>query len=170
MLPDPLHPAIVHFPIVLMFLLPISAAGAFWAIRRGVRHTRAWAIPLGVAAALTFSSWVAVETGEQQEDRVENVVSEAVIERHAESAEAFLALTAVTLVLMAGGLMGNRAGSAIRITATLAAVGLIVAGARVGHSGGELVYTHGAAAAYATAGTGPGGDAVRPQQRNDDER
>lgn len=170
MLPNPLHPAIVHFPIVLMFLLPISAAGALWAIRRGARHTRAWAIPIAVAAALTLSSWAAVETGEQQEDRVENVVADAVVERHAESAEAFLAFTAVTLVLMAGGLVGNRVGTAIRATATLAAVGLIIAGARVGHSGGELVYTHGAAAAYATTGSGPGSDATRVRSRNDDER
>ena len=171
MLPNPLHPAIVHFPIVLMFLLPISAAGALWAIRRGARHTRAWAIPVAVAAALTLSSWAAVETGEQQEDRVEKVVADSVVEQHAESAEAFLAFTAATLVLMAAGLMRNRAGSAIRVTATVAALGLIVAGARVGHSGGELVYTHGAAAAFATSGSAAGGNAMRaPSRKENDER
>ena len=34
MLPNPLHPAVVHFPIVLMFLLPISAGVALWALFR----------------------------------------------------------------------------------------------------------------------------------------
>src|SRR5512134_3400045 len=53
MLPDPLHPAVVHFPIVLMILLPLAAAGALWAIRRGVGPAKAWTIPLAAAAALT---------------------------------------------------------------------------------------------------------------------
>lgn len=35
MLPNPLHPSIVHFPVVLAFLLPLFAAGALWAIRLG---------------------------------------------------------------------------------------------------------------------------------------
>ena len=34
MLPDPLHPAVVHFPIVLTFLLPLAALGALWRARR----------------------------------------------------------------------------------------------------------------------------------------
>src|SRR5512146_2865702 len=67
MLPNPLHPAIVHFPIVLAFLLPIFSFGALWAIRRGARFRRAWGIPLALSAALALSSWVAVETGEGQE-------------------------------------------------------------------------------------------------------
>ena len=50
MLPDPLHPAVVHFPIVLMVLLPFVAASALWAIRRGARPVRAWAVPVGAAA------------------------------------------------------------------------------------------------------------------------
>ena len=37
MLPDPLHPAVIHFPIVLMVLLPLVAAWALWTIRRGAR-------------------------------------------------------------------------------------------------------------------------------------
>jgi uncharacterized membrane protein len=50
MLPDPLHPAVVHFPIVLMILLPLAAAGGLWAISRGVGTAKAWAIPLAAAA------------------------------------------------------------------------------------------------------------------------
>ena len=59
MLPNPLHPAIVHFPVVLAFLLPIFALGALWAIRRGARPRRAWAIPLAASLALAASAWVA---------------------------------------------------------------------------------------------------------------
>ena len=65
MLPNPLHPAVVHFPLVLAFLLPIFAIGAIWAIGRGARPRRAWSIPLAVALSLAASAWAAVETGEE---------------------------------------------------------------------------------------------------------
>src|SRR5512134_1820528 len=86
MLPSPLHPAVVHFPIVLVFLLPVAALAALWAIHRGSRPLRAWLVPTGVAAALALSSWVAVETGEQQEDKAEAAVSESLIHSHEEAA------------------------------------------------------------------------------------
>ena len=42
MLPDPLHPAVVHFPIVLMFLLPLAALAALWYGRRHPEGRAAW--------------------------------------------------------------------------------------------------------------------------------
>ncbi len=93
MLPNPLHPALVHFPIVLVMLLPIAAAVALWTIHRGTRPTRAWLVPLAFAAALSASAWLAVETGEQQEEKVEDVVGEAAMDTHAEGAERFLFLS-----------------------------------------------------------------------------
>ena len=56
MLPNPLHPAVVHFPIVFMFLLPISAGVALWAIRRGANPLKAWAVPVAFAARAVPSS------------------------------------------------------------------------------------------------------------------
>ena len=60
----PLHPLVVHFPIVLAVLLPISAAVALWAIRKGTTPRRAWAVPVIMAVALALSALVAVKTGE----------------------------------------------------------------------------------------------------------
>ncbi len=148
MLPNPLHPALVHFPIVLMVLLPIAAMVALWAIRRGAQPTKAWLVPTALAVALTASAWVAVETGEGQEELVEKVVSEQAIDAHAEAAERFLLLSAAMAGLVAIGLLRNQAGSAARVVTVVAAAGLMVAGYQVGHSGGELVYRHGAASAY----------------------
>ncbi|HEY9480081.1 MAG TPA: hypothetical protein VIP79_08315, partial [Gemmatimonadaceae bacterium] len=93
MLPDPLHPAIVHFPIVLAFLLPIFSLGALWAIRRGARFRRAWLVPVALAAALALSSWVAVQTGDSQEDRIENIVPNQSLDAHEDAAELFLTLS-----------------------------------------------------------------------------
>lgn len=149
MLPDPLHPAVVHFPVVLMILLPLAALAALWMIRRGVAPARAWAVPVIAAAALSLSAWVALKTGGNEEERVEDVVPEQALETHEEAGERFLVLSGVLLVVMAAGLVPGRLGQASRAVATVGAFALIAAGVSVGHSGGQLVYRHGAGSAYA---------------------
>ncbi len=151
MLPDPLHPAIVHFPVVLAFLLPVFSAGALWMIRRGARPRRAWAIPVAIAVALTLSSWAAVETGGAQDERVERVVAEQPLSAHEEMAETFLAGSVGLALIAAAGLIGGTAGRAARGTALIGSLALVVGAAYVGHSGGQLVYRYGAASAYASS-------------------
>lgn len=168
MLPDPLHPAVVHFPIVLIVLLPFVAAGALWAIRGGARPARAWAVPVAAAAALTLSSWVAVETGEGEEEKVEPVVAEASLDRHEEDAERFLLLSGVLLVITAAGLLRGVPGRAARLGATAGALGLMALGAQVGHSGGNLVYRDGAASAYTLGAAGGSMAADREGGKVDD--
>ena len=34
-IPNPLHPAIVHLPMAIVVLLPLTVIGAIWVIRRG---------------------------------------------------------------------------------------------------------------------------------------
>jgi uncharacterized membrane protein len=155
MLPNPLHPAIVHFPVVLAIILPLFAVGAVWAIRRGARPRRAWAIPVAMAAALSLSAWAAVETGEEQDERVERVVAEAPLSAHEEMAETFLAGSTALLLLAAAGLAPGIAGRAARAVTVAGSLVLVVGAALVGHSGGQLVYRYGAAQAYA-----PGADSA----------
>jgi uncharacterized membrane protein len=174
MLPDPLHPAIVHFPIVLTFLLPLAALAALWRIRRGAPARRAWGLAAVTAAALSASAWLAVETGEADEERVERIVADAPLENHEEAAERFLLFTAGVLLVAGGGLLPGRLGSAARLAATAGSLGLVAAGALVGHSGGELVYRHGAAAAHAPGTPAAGRTAVaveraEPERREDRE-
>jgi uncharacterized membrane protein len=148
MLPDPLHPAVVHFPIVLSFLLPLVAFAAIWRIRRGVAMRRAWAVATFVAAALTLSAWASVRTGETDEERIEDVVPGSPLDAHEEAAERFLVLSVIVLAVTGAGLLGGPAGGIARLASAMGATGLVAAGVLVGHSGGELVYRHGAAAAY----------------------
>lgn len=160
MIPDPLHPAIVHFPIVLAVLAPILAAAAFWAIYSGRIASRSWIGIVVLQIALVGATWAASETGEHEEDRVERVVAERHIEEHEEAAERFLVLAALVLPLAAAGLLSGPVGMinrALTIVLSLAALG--AAGA-VGHSGGELVYRHGAAAAYLEPGSGEIGSSL----------
>ena len=149
MLPNPLHPAVVHFPIVLAFLLPIAAIVAIVMIQRGARARRAWSIPIIGAAALALSAWAAVETGEDQDDRVEQVVGERALDSHEEMAEMFLTGSVILVLITAGGLAPGVIGKSARLIAAAGAVVLVAGAARVGHSGGQLVYEHGAASVYA---------------------
>lgn len=175
MLPNPLHPAVVHFPVVLAFLLPLFAAGALWTIRRGARPLRAWTVPLGLAGALTLSAFVAIQTGEAQEERVEQVVADAPLDAHEDAADAFITASVVVLLVMAAGLLPGLAGRSARVLGTLGAVALVGSAAWVGHSGGQLVYQHGAASAYASPAVQSGrvsesaGNVSQPGGGNDDD-
>lgn len=156
MLPEPLHPAVVHFPIVLTVLLPLVAFVTLLVIRRGGNVRRLWAIPLSLAAALTASAWFAEETGGEDEERVEEVVSEEAIDTHEERAERFVVLSGALLAVMGVGLVGGNVGRAARLLGTVGAVALLVPMALVGSSGGELVYEHGAASAWTDGVRGEG--------------
>jgi uncharacterized membrane protein len=168
MLPNPLHPAVVHFPVVLAFLLPISAIAAIWTIRKGARVTRAWVVPLAIAGTLALSAWVSAETGESQEEKVEEVVAEAPMHAHEEAAGLFVTGSAVLLLITVAGLVKGVAGRIGRVATAIGAIGLVGGAAYVGHTGGELVYTHGAASAY--TGTRVQNDIPASLTRNDGER
>lgn len=154
MLPDPIHPAVVHFPVVLAFLLPISALVAILTIRKGTRVKRAWLVPLAIAGALSLSTWVSVETGEGQSERVERVVREQPLETHEEAAESFMTGSAILLVVVAAGLLRGPIGKISRIASAVGAVALVAGAAYVGHTGGQLVYRYGAASAYVSPSAG----------------
>jgi uncharacterized membrane protein len=158
LLPTPLHPALVHLPIALTVLLPLFGVGALIAIRRGAEPLRAWGITTALLATLSLSAWVSLQTGEAQEDRVEKIVPESAMERHEESAEAFLALSLIVLGVAVTGLLRGRVGTGARIAATVGTFALVVAGYNVGHSGGALVYEHGAASAYTTSSAAVAGE------------
>ena len=53
MLPDPLHPAVVHLPIALAVLTPLLALLTLLACRRGVLPARAWAGRLVVSSIVS---------------------------------------------------------------------------------------------------------------------
>ncbi|MFN8573483.1 MAG: hypothetical protein U0132_15625 [Gemmatimonadaceae bacterium] len=156
MLPNPLHAAIVHFPVVLAVLLPLVAVGALIAIRRGSRPFTAWGLTSMVATALLLSSWAALETGEAEEETVEDVVSERVIGGHEEAAQFFTTVAGGVLLLTVAGLANGKLGAGARLAATIGTFAVVAAGVKVGHSGGQLVYKYGAGAAYADANPAAG--------------
>lgn len=155
-IPNPLHPAIVHLPMALVVLLPVTVAVAILVIRRGAIPWKVWVVATAMHAMLTLSAWASLATGDEAGETAEQVVAEAPIESHEVAAETFLALSVGALVISLAGLRADRIGTSARALAAVGTMVLLVAGWRVGHSGGELVYRYGAASAYAdSSGTRP---------------
>lgn len=148
MIPNPLHPAIVHFPVVFAVLLPLATIIALFLISRGGRFRRMWTLPALFAVGLAVASYAAVQTGEAQEDRVEAVVGDAPMHEHEEAAEQFLLFSLIVAGIALIGFARGNLGTSARWLATAGALALAYGGYRVGHTGGELVYQHGAASAY----------------------
>ncbi len=143
----PLHPAIVHIPLGLAMLMPVFAAGFAWAI-----WTRKLNLPAVVAlqGLLVGSALVAINTGSIEEERVEQVVPERAIHEHEEYAEQFAWASGASLVLSALVLLGRRrsVAGALTVAAVIVSIGVSALALRVGHAGGQLVYTYNAASAY----------------------
>lgn len=164
------HPKVVHLPMALAVLMPLVAGGAAFAWWRGWFDRRVWVIVLLLQAALAGSGFVAMNTGEAEEDRVEEIVAERHIESHEEAAELFVWASAVVLVLMVLPLVLPE-GHLRAATAVAAVLGTLLVfgwGFRTGEAGGRLVYEHGAAQAYVGSGGDVPGYQHDPSQTEED--
>lgn len=136
----PLHPAIVHLPLGLAFVLPLLALTLLIAVGLGRLPRRAWLLAALLQATVVLSAVAAMRTGEADEERVEERVSESLIEAHEERAEAFTWSAGLTLALLLGAGLSpwlGRALGGLSTAAAFASAGLAVA---VGHAGGEIVH------------------------------
>lgn len=143
-LPDPLHPAVVHFPIVLILLGTLAAiAAVFW---------RKHQLPILACVFLTLGAagaWVAVETGESDGGLVENSSpqAESLLDAHEDWAKRTVtaaAVAAVVAVLSVALFKFPRAARSVGAAAAIVAIVSSYAVYETGHRGGQLVYRHGA--------------------------
>jgi uncharacterized membrane protein len=166
------HPKVVHLPIALALLMPLIASGVAFAWWRGWLDRRVWAIVVLLQVVLVGSGFLAMNTGEAEEERVEKVVAEEHIEAHEEAAEIFVWASAAALVLMALPLLLHEGAlrQAAVVTACLASAVVLAFGFRAGEAGGRLVYQHGAAQAYvSTEGAQPEGARIPALEEYEDE-
>lgn len=151
------HPKVVHLPIALAVLMPLVAGGLALAWWRKWLPRRAWVVAIVLQGLLVASGVVAMNTGEVDEDRVERVVAEEHIEEHEEAAEVFVwgSVAVLAFAIAAGAIKKERPALALTAAATIGTLVVFGLGYRVGEAGGELVYEHGAANAYAAAPGAP---------------
>jgi hypothetical protein len=148
----PLHPALVHVPLGLAFVLPVVAAGLALAVWREVLPRRAWLVAVVLQALLVGGGFLALQTGEGDEKRVAAVVGKSLVEAHEHGAEAFVLGAAVVLGLCLAVLaVPRRAVAAFAAIATAGSLVVVGLAYRTGKAGGELVYSRGAARAFLPA-------------------
>lgn len=145
----PLHPALVHIPLGLTVIMPLLILVFAWSIYKAWLPKKSWLILVLLQSLIFASGFLAMETGEHDEERVEKVVSENLIEEHEEKAEAFVWLSGgVTLLLLLALVAPQKFQNPAKAASfVLVLVNLLLA-ASLGHSGGELVYKHNAASAH----------------------
>jgi hypothetical protein len=155
--------------MALAVLIPLAALIILFASIRGLLPDRAWWGVVALQAMLVAGGFVALQTGESDEERVERVVSEAGLEAHESAAKAFElgAVGALVLVLAPMLLRRRELRRGAAFVGTAATFGVAALGVNVGHLGGKLVYQQGAAAAY-TSPT-PVGIAAGSDENADDD-
>lgn len=160
----PFHPSVVHIPIGVAVVLPLVLAGI------GAADARA-----ALGFVLVIGAFAALRTGEADEERIEPLVPEVAIEEHEAAGEAMLAGAIVTAVLAASAafVSRRRVAPSLMAVATVGSAATLAAVIQTGHLGGELVYSHGGAGAYArrapAAGAAPEPRA-RPEPDDDGRR
>ena len=138
-LPDPLHPAVVHFPIALALVALLLEALA--------RHPRGRALEPAAVLLVVLSAVgaiVAVVTGDLAHDEaVVPPAARALIGRHEELGEiamwALVVLAVARLVLVR---LGRNRGAAAWLYLVLLAAAAGAVGYN-GHLGGQAVFRHG---------------------------
>lgn len=146
----PFHPMIVHFPMALTFILPVLVLVFAYMIHINKMTPRGWLIIVGLQLVVTITGYVSLESGETEEHTVSKVVAKDYIHAHEEAAEIFVGSTVIALVVSIGAFF-LRKELQLPIKVAVAVIGLVSCylAYRTGTLGGELVYQHGAASAYA---------------------
>lgn len=134
----PFHPMLVHFPIALLFASVLFDVASTALTRDSLREAAQWLLGLGLLGGIG-----AAIAGGQAEGAAEKAgVPEALIETH--ETLAYMTLGIMAVLVLYRLLLRNRFSTrALVAYFMVAAVGLVAVSA-TGHTGGNLVYEHGA--------------------------
>ncbi|MGQ9834409.1 MAG: DUF2231 domain-containing protein [Thermoanaerobaculaceae bacterium] len=138
-LPDPLHPAVVHFPIALTFVALLFELLAFFPKLKSLSS----ASPLLLALA-ALSSVAAVLSGEAAKDAaVIPAAARKLVEQHEELGEKVMYALLVLAVLRLMLFRLERFSTWVRVVFLALLLAVAVAVGYNGKLGGELVFQHG---------------------------
>jgi uncharacterized membrane protein len=167
-IPSPLHPALVHFPIVLILIGTVVAIVAVF--------VRRWHLPWIAAGLLAFGAAGAIAAawsggGEKELVGELSATAEQLLDQHEEWGERTRTLAIVAALLALGATTVRRFPAISRTFSVATACAALAASycvANAGHYGGQLVYKHGAG--INTAAGAIADSAVAPAGRANDQR
>jgi len=110
---------------------------------------KTWLIIIGLQFATTVTGYIALDSGENEEQLVKKVVDRKIIHKHEESAEIFVGSTAIALILsIACYFLKIEIQFFTQLVICLISLISCYLSISTGILGKELVYRHGAASAY----------------------
>lgn len=141
--PSPLHPALVHFPIVLILIGTMVVAVSIFLRRWQLPWIAAGLLMLGAVGAIA-AAW----TGGQEEESVGEISAsvEGVLDAHEEWGERTRNAAIIAALLALGAASASRLPAISRGLTVMTVVAAMVASycvAQAGHYGGQLVYKYG---------------------------
>ncbi len=148
----PLHPAVVHLPLALTFVLPALIIVFIWAIRSGKMSREMWVVIVGLQLLITASGYISLELGETDEEKVSKVAGILLMQTHEQTAEIFVGTTVVSLAV---GVVAIFLQAQFQIYARLGVLVLslisCVFAFKTGQLGGEIVYAQNGASVHSNA-------------------
>jgi uncharacterized membrane protein len=155
-IPEPLHPAIVHFPIVLIFLGTLFSMLTIFTRRGALPQFAAVILILAAGAAQ-----VAVNTGGDQADEVIQRMPDAkpLVLVHAEWGERMRTVAVIAAISAVMALAFYRLAKFRRVLAfitTMLAAGACYCTYEAARHGGAMVYHHGVGVEVPPNGSGSG--------------
>jgi len=142
-IPNPLHPALVHFPIVLILIGTAVAVAAVFVRRWHLPWLAAGLLLAGAAGAMA-ATW----SGEEADEEAGNLspAAEQILEEHEEWGERTRNLAILAGLLDVGAVAAAgfpKMSRGLGIVTAVAGLAASYAVAETGHYGGQLVYKHG---------------------------
>ncbi len=142
-MPSPIHPAIVHLPIVLILIGTMVAVAAVFVRRWHLPWLAAGLLLTGAAGAVA-ATW----TGGNEQEIVGNISEQAeqILDQHEEWAERTRNVSILAALLAIGAAGVSRfpvTRKTLAVAAALVALSASYCVAATGHYGGQLVYKHG---------------------------
>ncbi len=141
--PEPLHPALVHFPIVLILVgSAFSITALYWRKSTLLPWITAILFLAGAVGAV-----VAVQTGERDQEFIGELAgaAEQLLDEHEDWAKRTQLFAIVAAVFATGTALGARWprwALALSVLTVLASLGASYCVYETGHRGGKLVYQH----------------------------
>lgn len=148
----PLHPFLAHIPLVLSLLMPFVLWTAVVLIAKEKASPKAWWPTVILQIVVVVSAYIALSSGEGEEDLVAQYVSKKFIGQHENMAEVFSGLSVILLgVMIVINFVQEKLAKHLRLIAAVFSIVPLGVGLYAGRLGGEIAYAQGGAEAYYAA-------------------